>query len=354
MQCGRSWGGCSIRKVRSTSHAIFLRVVAVLCLGAVTGVEATGMQDDPDDARAIVVRSFERYDSFEQFGEEPTDAAGHYRALMTSEAREYDGDGQVTEEQRVESEVLPINGATFTRPLTSETREYDGNGQVTEERRVEWEVIPIDGWSFMRRRTIDGQPLSGESLAEENAREAAFREDLRRRREGEVEPEEAPEENENEIVINEELFARFDFTLESEEQLRNRPSYRIAFAPREGSLPARGRIDRMINKVRGRIWIDRETFEFARLEYELMDTVRFGWGVLATLHVFRGSIDRGPALPGFWRSLQEEFYADIRILFRRSRIARISQWRDFEWTEESPEQGASVDPAPSASDEALQ
>ena len=221
MQCGRSWGGFSNpRGARSTSSATLLGVVAVLCLGAVAGVEATGMQDDPDDARAIVVRSFERYDSFEQFGEEPPDAAGHYRALMTSEAREYDGDGQVTEEQRVESEVLPINGVTFTRPLTSETREYDGDGQVTEERRVEWEVIPIDGWSFMRRRTIDGQPLSGEALAEENAREAAFREELRRRREGEVEPEEAPEENENEIVINEELFARFDFTLESDEQLR--------------------------------------------------------------------------------------------------------------------------------------
>ena len=350
MQCDRSWGGCLIHEVRSTSPAIFLRVVAVLCLGAVTGFEATGMQDDPDDALAIVVRSFERYDSFEQFGEEPPDAAGHYRAVMTSETREFDGNGQVTEEQRVESEVLPINGATFTFPLTSETREFDGNGQVTEERRVEWEMILIDGWSFMRRRTIDGQPLSGEALAEENAREAAFREDRRRRREGEVEP----EENENEIVINEELFARFVFTLENEEQLRNRPSYRIAFAPREVSLPARGRIDRMINKVRGRIWIDRETFEFARLEYELMGPVRFGWGVLATLHVFRGSMDRGPALPGFWRSLQEEFYADIRILFSRDRIARISQWRDFEWTEESPEQGASVEPAPSASDGGIQ
>lgn len=319
MQCDRSWGGFSIHEVRSTSPAIFLRVVAVLCLGAVTGVEATGMQDDPDDALAIVVRSFERYDSFEQFGEEPPDAAGHYRAVMTSE-----------------------------------TREFDGNGQVTEERRVEWEMILIDGWSFMRRRTIDGQPLSGEALAEENAREAAFREDRRRQREGEVEPEEEPEENENEIVINEELFARFVFTLENEEQLRNRPSYRIAFAPREVSLPARGRIDRMINKVRGRIWIDRETFEFARFEYELMGPVRFGWGVLATLHVFRGSMDRGPALPGFWRSLQEEFYADIRILFSRDRIARISQWRDFEWTQESPEQGASVEPAPSASDGGIQ
>ncbi len=319
MQCDRSWGGCLIHEVRSTSPAIFLRVVAVLCLGAVTGFEATGMQDDPDDALAIVVRSFERYDSFEQFGEEPPDAAGHYRAVMTSE-----------------------------------TREFGGYGQVTEERRVEWEMILIDGWSFMRRRTIDGQPLSGEALAEENAREAAFREDRRRQREGEVEPEVEPEGNENEIVINEELFARFVFTLENEEQLRNRPSYRIAFAPREVSLPARGRIDRMINKVRGRIWIDRETFEFARLEYELMGPVRFGWGVLATLHVFRGSMDRGPALPGFWRSLQEEFYADIRILFSRDRIARISQWRDFEWTQESPEQGASVEPAPSASDGGIQ
>ena len=287
-----------------------LNLLAALC-AATVAAEAVNRQDDEADVRAIVVEAVERMDK------ELRTVNSDYRALLTSEARE-----------------------------------FDGSGEVAEETRVEWESIPIDDGRFSRRVAIHGRPLTEEERAREAEREAAFRTRLRRLRAGEIEP----EQNENAIVFDEELVARYDLTLDGEEPLRNRPSYRIAFAPRDADLPVRRPVDRALNRVRGRIWIDRETREVARLEFELIDRVRLWWGLVGTIHHFRGSFDRGPVLDGIWGILQNESYSDIRFLFSRSRQASIQRWRDYAWRKEKgngrpPEAGplgSSLPPAASS------
>ena len=292
----RSRGGRWLDAARTGSNPPLLYASVSLLAGAAVAFEAVPRQDDEADVRAIVVEAVER------MGEELRDAAGSYRASMSSEARE-----------------------------------FGGNGEVTEETRTEWEAVPLDGATFTRRLEIDGRPLTEDERRHEREREAEFRERLRRLRAGETEP----EDDENRVIFDEELVARYDVTPDGEEPLRDRPSYRIAFAPRDGDLPVRRAIDRALNRVRGRIWIDRETREVARLEFELIDRVRLWWGLVGTIHHFRGSLDRGPVLDGIWGSLQDESYSDIRFFFSRSRQASVRRWRAYAWTETRPAEGVS-------------
>ena len=302
---------CSHRRsahgVDRTSDRTVVGILAILCLAALCAEAAVGAQEavDGDDARNIVNKAFERS------GTELRAVAGRYRARMTSEARE-----------------------------------FDGNGRVTEEERVEWELIPIDDRSFTRRIAINGRPLTVEERAREDGRQEEFRRELRRLRAGDLER----EEDENAVVFDEELISRYDLTLEGEEDLRNRPSYRIAFVSRHGELPVRRQIDRALNKAQGVIWIDRETLEVARLEYALVDRVRLWWGLVGTIHRFRGSIDRGPVLDGIWADLQQENYGDIRLLFARSRHAWIRRWRDYEWTDAQELHGGAAGTEPDSVD----
>ena len=290
---GSQVGGSGPRPVGYRPRLALLPVLAALGVG----VEAVDPKGGEPDVRAIVVEAVERMDEALQA------VAGDYRALVTSESRE-----------------------------------FDGRGEVEEETRVEWESIPIDGARFSRRIAIDGRPLTEAERARETEREAAFRERLRRLRAGEIEP----ERNENQIIFDEELVARYDMTLEGEEPIRNRPSYRIAFAPRDGDLPVRRQIERALNKARGRVWVDRETHEIARLEFELIDRVRLWWGLVGTIHRFRGSLDRGPVLDGLWANLQSESYSDVRVFFSRSRQASVQRWRDYAWTGDSAAPDAST------------
>lgn len=212
--------------------------------------------------------------------------------------------------------------------MTKNVRRFDKHGEVTEEDDGDYEVVPIDRVPFERRLTIHDRPLSDEERGWEDEREMEFREALRRSRESGDEP-----EREEEIVFNEELLARYTFTLEGEAQLRGRASYRVSFQPRAGHLPAPRAIDHALNKARGTIWIDRETYEAARIEFELTDKVRLWWGLLGTIRRARGSLDRGPVLDEAWATIQYETYTDTRVIFKSTRRAEYRQWRDFEWVE---------------------
>ena len=271
------------RGLRHGLPALVSVLVAIWLAGGSPVAQPAAGGDDA--ARALILRALERAVWYEEHN-----VVARYRARMTREVRRFDGDGEVR------------------------TRDVG-----------DYEVAPIDGVPFERRLTIDGRPLNRAERDREDEREAEFREELRRLRE----EDDDPEEDENAIVFNEELVARYLFTLEGEEQFRNRPSYRIAFEPRPGRLPVRRRIDYALNKARGRVWIDRDTHEPARVEFELIDRVRLWWGMLGSIEQARGSLDRGPVLGEIWARIQFESYSDVRVVFRRTRRAEFRQWRDF-------------------------
>ena len=215
--------------------------------------------------------------------------------------------------------------------MTREVRRFNGDGEVEESDHGDYEVVPVDGAPYERRLSINGRPLSKEELEGEAARETEFREYLQRMRNGQSEP----EDDENEVIFNEELIDRYVFSLVGEEMWRNRPSYKISFQPRDGDLPVRRRVDHALNKARGQVWIDAETFEAARVEFELIDRVRFWWGALGTIAEARGSLDRTPVSDDIWVQIQYETYTDMRVLFRRTRRAELRQWRDHQLVEAS-------------------
>ena len=228
--------------------------------------------------------------------------------------------------QRAASNVEAGVELGYRSLMTREVRRYDGDGRVEEVRTGDYEVVPIDGARYERRLTIDGRPLNAEEQERERRRESDFREARRRTLEGDNDD----EPDDDEIVFDEELIARYDVAFEAEEVFRGRPSYRISFEPRPGRLPVRRRIDHALNKARGQIWIDKETHEAARVEFELIDRVRLWWGILGHIMQARGSLDRGPVLDDLWGYLQLETYSDVRVLLSRRRRADIRRWHDHE------------------------
>ena len=268
------------------------RFLAVPLLAGLAVIGAGGSQPlpaDPEDPalREIVDRAIERAAWAQEEGFET-----RYRSAMTQRVQQFDGDGEVTDEETLLYEVEPYRGALFNR-LTAR----------------------------------DGEPLRAGDRREQERRWEEFRveiDDPGKRAERERDAEE------NEIKFDEELAERYTAKLEGVEDLRGRPSFVIAFEPRPGRLPVRRRMDHALNKSRGKAWIDRETYEIAQVNFELMERVRLWWGILGSISDAAGRLERRPVAGDVWLNTEFDVYFHVRVLFRTTRRSTTTQWSGFE------------------------
>jgi hypothetical protein len=74
----------------------------------------------------------------------------------------------------------------------------------------------------------------------------------------------------------------FLVSLAGEDVFYYRPCYVVEALPKPGYQPV-DRYSRLFTQVKGRLWNDKQTARWTRLEAELLDTVTFGW-ILVRIH----------------------------------------------------------------------
>ena len=224
---------------------------------------------------------------------------------------------------------------TFMELAIREELTKDGGIKTRDVRRSK--MYPVEGVLHGRVIERNGQPLSAEEQEAEDRRE----QDLRRRiASGEIEE----KKDQNRIEFDQELIGRYRVTLAEKKIIDGRSTHVITFEPKSGRLPIRKRIDYALNKSGGKIFIDAETFEVARVEFRLIEPVGLWWGLLGKLRRADGSIARKRLEDGYWAPTEFNMYLNMRILFSNKHYRRQSQWSDHRlWTEppEKPPAGDS-------------
>ena len=215
----------------------------------------------------------------------------------------------------------------YRRAMTRRVQRFGGDGEVTDDETLLYQVEPYRGALFNRLTARDGEPIDARGRREQERRWEEFQaeiDDPEKRAEREREAEE------NEIRFDEELVSRYTARLDGVRNLRGRPSYVISFEPRSGKLPVRRRIDHALNKSRGEVWIDHETYEIARVSFQLMDSVRLWWGILGSISDATGRLERRPVARDVWLDTEFEVYFHVRVLFSTTRRNTTTQWSEFE------------------------
>ncbi len=191
-----------------------------------------------------------------------------------------------------------------------------------------YQVVPIRNVRYERLLEKDGEPLSKKEQKAERRKEAKFRRRLERDRD-------ARKSNSNEVRFNRELVDRYRFRVEGTGELHGRMVYRLSFEPKSGKLPVRRRIDRALNNSRGRIWLDRGSYEIVRVEFELIRSTRIWWGILGSISHVDGMMDRKEGEDGIWFPSYFRLYLKGRILFKSLHSRRESHWSDFKRVSEA-------------------
>ena len=214
--------------------------------------------------------------------------------------------------------------ADYTFNQLSRREKLDGNGSVKEKDEKLFEVFYIEGLMYRRLVKRNGQPLSAEEVTREQQRERDFRQQLPERKRRKAQ---GPQPDE--VALNEELISRYSFDLVGQETINGRPCYEVTYRPRSDDLPIRHRIDRLLNKVAGKVWVDTQDYEIAKLEIHLAGKATMWAGLIASVRKLEGEFEQTRTDEGVWLPLRIEGSLDARVFVTNYRLTQNDRWSDF-------------------------
>ncbi len=197
--------------------------------------------------------------------------------------------------------------ARFDNVSFHETLASDGTVKRSREKR--YEVLIRRGMTHNRLVSVDGRRLTEEESMAQTEKEKRWRDTYAANRSG-------GSADRMDQIVNERLFSRFDFTDGGRERVRGRDCVVLVLGPKAEEAKSEERLmDRVINLLHGRIWVDAELHEIVKAEVETRGEMRVWGGIVGSLEFFRLHVDREPGVAGIWYNRHMEVEVRGRKLF---------------------------------------
>jgi len=211
-----------------------------------------------------------------------------------------------------------------------ELHELDKNGRVKKSIVNEYEDFYLGGQLVRRKIKKDGKPLNPEEQKKEDGRiEKHIREYEKRK--GEEEQDGAKKKKER---IDVSTFLRMsNFTHPRWEEYRHHSVIVFDFAPNPSYKP-RSKLEDLLHKLVGTLWVDDDARQVVRLEAHLSDAYKLGGGLLASIH--KGAslvIEQAKMNDEVWLPSYVEMHFSARLLLVASALgdytSRFSDYKKF-------------------------
>jgi hypothetical protein len=231
--------------------------------------------------------------------------------------------------ERAQVNTKLANETKYTYELVTVSEMLDENGEVEETKQRLYHGYPLEGVIYERLMQVDGRDLDRDERDQERKREEAFQQKLADRDAHRSAGKARRANSEDPVTFDQALASRYEIDLADERELAGRRQYVLSFAPREGPLPSRSRIDEVLNKASGLLWVDAESFEISRIEFELREKVNFWWGLIGSVSAMTGVFERRPLESEVWLPHRFELYMKGRKLVRPMHLRETFSWSAY-------------------------
>jgi hypothetical protein len=219
--------------------------------------------------------------------------------------------------------VAQADETQYTYQKRSLLERLDADGHCLKSEEKIYHVTLIGGFPFRRLIKIQGRELSPEELRAEDTKDERFRQKF-------VSADMNKPDVRKEGLVTPELLARYQFEVEKRVMLSNRPTLVLRFRPKEGKLPSRSVEDKILNPMAGRLWIDEQDADTARLEVGLVETVYLGWfGLLGSLTQCDLTLERQRMSDGVWINTKQALLIECRKLIAKTRFRTTDESSGF-------------------------
>jgi len=203
------------------------------------------------------------------------DASGAVSQEQIRKLLSYAQDREVENEKRLRD---------YTYIEHEEEQKLDGSGNVKKIETRTREVLEVYGEPVERLIAKGDRPLPADEAKKEEEKIQKVMEKRKNESEGDrrkrIEKEEKEQQDDRKFVL--EIADAFNFRLVGSEVLDGRDTWVLEGEPRPGYEP-RDRDVRILSKFKGRVWIDKQEAQWAKLDITAIDTISVGW-FLARIH----------------------------------------------------------------------
>lgn len=179
----------------------------------------------------------------------------------------------------------------LARNYTCQQREVekhlDSHGKVKSTEVKTWDITVLYGEPYSRLIKKNDQPLSEKEEKKEEEKQDKYVAERKNESEEQRHKREAKQKKEREEgrAFLRDVENAYDFRMVGEERVDGRPAWVLEATPRKGFQPTQPHAD-ILPKLKGRIWIDKQDYDWVKAEAEAIDTISFG---LFLARVHRGS-----------------------------------------------------------------
>lgn len=207
----------------------------------------------------------------------------------------------------------------------------DGKGQTKSTEIKTFEVLQIYGEQVQRLIQKNDKPLDAKDAAKEEEKIQKIIDKRKNESEDERKKREEKEEKQREEdrKFEREAADAFIFKLIGHEQVSGRQAWEIEAEPRPGFEPhTKGA--KILTKFHGRVWIDENDVQLAKMDIEAIDTVSYGW-VVARIHKgTRVTFEQVRVNDEVWLPGHVTFKLDARVaLFKGYKVDGEQTYSDY-------------------------
>jgi hypothetical protein len=176
----------------------------------------------------------------------------------------------------------------YTCRMTQTERKLDGDGRVKQSETKTYEVTPVGNRTVERLMSVNGKELSAAEREKEDRRVQKDVEEIIKRREKELEKKERDRERGREQEEDDDRVTILDFLHLCEITSMRREVFRgveviaFDFEPRKSVKP-KNRVEAIVSKLAGTLWVDEQAGQIVRLEARLTDSFKMAGGLLASV-----------------------------------------------------------------------
>jgi hypothetical protein len=222
---------------------------------------------------------------------------------------------------------------TYMYEKTAVITTYEKDGAAKKREETVDEVYHIDGTEVEKTIRKNGKPLSEKEQAEEQKKfdkaVAKIRNESaseRAKRRGETD-----KDKREEIEARREVLEAFDVKLHGVEDVNGRQCWKLEGVQR-ADFKGKGRRADQLKKMRGLVWIDQQSYEWAKMDLDSTDTISFGWFLFRLQKGARVTISQRLVNGEVWLPAKVDVRADARLLGKMLRVGidvRYDNYRKF-------------------------